>query len=87
MLLGVSYALVKLFQWMANDLMRQLQNNAERIEQIVITLVNNSKKEREQNRELQKENIALNKQLFERVDSFIDVVVKLTGNGLRKKDK
>ena len=87
MLLGMSYALVQLFKWLANDLMRQLQNNADRIEKIVITLIDNSKKEREQNRELHKENIALNKQLFERMDSIVDVLVKLSGNGLRKKDK
>ena len=87
MLLGMSYGMVQLFKWLANDLMRQLQQNAERIEGIVIKLINNSKEERQQNREIAKENVALNKQLFERVDSFIDVVVKLTGNGLRKKDK
>ena len=80
MLLGVSYALVKLFQWLANDLMRQLQNNADRIEKIVIALIDNSKKEREQNRE------HFNS-IFQRLDSIVNVMVKLTGNGLRDRDK
>ena len=77
MLLGVSYALVKLFQWLANDLMRQLQNNADRIEKIVIALIDNSKKEREQNRE------HFNS-IFQKLDAIVNVMVKLTGNGLNK---
>ena len=84
MLLGMSYGMVQLFKWLANDLMRQLQQNAERIEGIVIKLINNSKEERQQNREIAKENVALNKQLFERMDSIVDVLVKLSGNGLKK---
>ena len=87
MLLGMSYGGVQLFKWLSADLLRQIQNNAERIEKIVIALIDNSKKEREQNRELHKENIALNKQLFERMDSIVDVLVKLSGNGLKKRDK
>ena len=77
MLLGMSYALVPLFKWLANDLMRQLQNNADRIEKIVITLIDNSKKEREQNREHFSK-------IFQRLDSLVDVLVKLSGNGLKK---
>ena len=73
MLLGMSYGGIQLFKWLSADLLRQIQQNAERIEKIVIALIDNSKKEREQNRELHKENIALNKQLFERMDSFVDV--------------
>ena len=80
MLLGMTYGMVQLFKWMANDLMRQLQNNADRIEKIVVTLIDNSKKEREQNRE------HFNS-IFQRLDSLVDVLVKLTGNGLRNKDK
>ena len=77
MLLGMSYGMVQLFKWLANDLMRQLQKNADRIEGIVITLINNSKKEREQNRE------HFNS-IFQRLDSLVDVLVKLSGNGLKK---
>tara|TARA_R100000808_G_C2145513_1_gene153355 strand:+ start:408 stop:689 length:282 start_codon:yes stop_codon:yes gene_type:complete len=77
MLLGMSYALVQLFKWMANDLMAQLQRNEERIENIVVKLIDNSKKEREQNRE------HFNS-IFQRLDSLVDVLVKLSGNGLKK---
>ena len=77
MLLGMSYGMVQLFKWLANDLMRQLQKNADRIEGIVITLINNSKKEREQNRE------HFNS-IFQRLDALVDLLVKLSGNGLKK---
>ena len=77
MLLGMSYGMVQLFKWLANDLMRQLQKNADRIEGIVITLINNSKREREQNRE------HFNS-IFQRLDALVDVLVKLSGNGLKK---
>ena len=75
MLLGMTYGMVQLFKWMANDLMRQLQNNADRIEKIVVTLIDNSKKEREQNRE------HFNS-IFQRLDSLVDGLFKLSGNGL-----
>ena len=77
MLLGMSYGMIQLFKWLANDLMRQLQNNADRIETIVVKLIENSKKEREQNRE------HFNS-IFQRLDSLVDVLVKLSGNGLKK---
>ena len=78
MMLGcVSYALVKLFQWMANDLMQQIKAGDQRIENIVIKLIDNSKKEREQNRE------QFNA-ILQRMDAIVDVMVKLTGNGLKK---
>ena len=78
MLFGMSYGMIQLFKWLANDLMRQLQSNADRIENIVVKLIENSKKEREQNRE------HFNS-IFQRLDSLVDVLVKLTGNGLKKK--
>ena len=45
MLLGMSWGGVQLFKWLANDLMRQLQENATRLEGIVIKLIDNSKKQ------------------------------------------
>ena len=50
MLGGVSYAMIKLFQWMANSLMKQISENHTRIEGIIIKLIDNSKAEREQNK-------------------------------------
>ena len=77
MLLGMSWGAVHLFKWLANDLMRQLQDNATRIEAIVIKLIDNSKQEREQHRQ---ESRARDQQMA----TLIDLMVKLTGNGLKK---
>ena len=77
MLVGMSWAGVQLFKWLSESLLSQIQNNAERIEKIVIALIDNSKKEREQNRE------HFNS-IFQRLDSLVDVLVKLSGNGLKK---
>ena len=77
MLLGMSWAGIQIFKWLSESLLTQIQNNAERIEKIVIALIDNSKKEREQNRE------HFNS-IFQRLDSLVDVLVKLTGNGLKK---
>ena len=77
MLVGMSRAGVQLYKWLSESLLSQIQNNAERIEKIVIALIDNSKKEREQNRE------HFNS-IFQRLDSLVDVLVKLSGNGLKK---
>lgn len=50
MLGGVSYAMVQLFKWMANDLMKQISDNHSRIEAIIIKLIDNSKQERTDNK-------------------------------------
>ena len=50
MLGGVSYAMIKLFQWMANSLMKQISENHSRIEGIIIKLIDNSKQRDEQNK-------------------------------------
>ena len=78
MLLVAIYGIVKLFNWLANDLMVQIKNNEQRIESIVIKLIDNSKAEREQNRQNFNE-------ILTRIDSMVNLMVKLTGNGLKKK--
>ena len=77
MLLGMSYGLMQLFKWMANDLIKQIKDNNQRMESIVIKLIDNSKKERAESREQ-------SKQHYERMTTLIDLMVKLTGNGLKK---
>ena len=51
MLLGMSYGMVQLFKWLANDLMKQIADNHSRIENIIVKLIDNSKEERQQNRQ------------------------------------
>ena len=78
MLGGVSYAMIKLFQWMANNLMKQISENHTRIEGIIIKLIDNSKQEREQNRQNMNE-------ILSRMDQTISIMSKLSGNGLGKR--
>jgi len=77
LLLGAVYGIVKLFNWMANDMMQQIKKNEERIEHIVIRLIDNSKKERENNRQ----NFEA---ILNRMDALVDILVKLSGNGLKR---
>lgn len=70
MLLGMSYGMIQLFKWLANDLMKQIAENHSRIEAIIIKLIDNSKQER-----------ADNKLYFEKVvtmlNSTYDIMAKL----------
>ena len=77
LLLGAVYGIVKMFNWLANDLTAQIKKNEERIENIVIKLIDNSKKERELNRQSMES-------ILNRMDALVDVLVKLSGNGLRR---
>ena len=77
LLIGAVYGIVKLFNWMANDMMAQIKKNEERIEGIVIKLIDNSKKERENNRQ----NFEA---ILNRMDALVDILVKLSGNGLKR---
>ena len=76
-LLGMSWGGVQLFKWLANDLMKQIAENHSRIEGIIIKLIDNSKQEREQNRQNMNE-------ILSRMDQTISIMAKLSGNGLGK---
>ena len=78
MLLGMSWGGLQLFRWLANSLMKQIAENHSRIENIIVKLIDNSKQEREQNRQNMNE-------ILSRMDTTISVMAKLTGNGLGKK--
>ena len=77
LLFGAVYGIVKLFNWMANDMMYQIKQNNERFEGIVIKLIDNSKEERENNRQ----NFEA---ILNRMDALVDILVKLSGNGLKR---
>ena len=78
MLLGMSWGGLQLFKWLANNLMKQIAENHTRIESIIVKLIENSKQEREQNRQNMNE-------ILSRMDQTISIMAKLTGNGLGKK--
>ena len=78
MLIGMSWGGLQLFKWLANNLMKQIAENHTRIESIIVKLIDNSKQEREQNRQNMNE-------ILSRMDQTISIMAKLTGNGLGKK--
>jgi hypothetical protein len=77
MLLGMSWGGLQLFKWLANNLMKQIAENHTRIESIIVKLIDNSKQEREQNRQNMNE-------ILSRMDQTISIMAKLSGNGLIK---
>ena len=76
MLGGVSYAMIRLFQWMANNLMKQISENHSRIESIIIKLIDNSKSEREENKLYFEKMVTI-------LDSTYSMMAKLYKNGKR----
>ena len=84
MLLGMCYFGVQLFKWLANDLMRQLQDNAARIESIVIKLIDNNKKQSADSKEMINIFLEDAKTRDKSQTTLIDLMVKLSGNGLGK---
>ena len=82
-LAGIAYGISKVWVWLSESLIKEIRDSSTRIEAIVITLINNSKKEREQNREHMKE-------ILTKFENTLNVIGKLSGNGIShlfKKDK
>ena len=78
MLLGVSYALVKLFQWMANTMMKQITLNQERTESINIKLIDVINGLKMEVKELKVEIAKFGSEQ----KTTNDIMTKLSGNGL-----
>ena len=76
MLIGVSWGMVKLFQFQANTLMKQIAENHSRIESIIIKLIDASKAEREQNKLYFEKMVTI-------LDSTYSMMAKLYKNGKR----
>ena len=80
MLGGVSYAMVKLFQWMANTMMKQITLNQERTESINIKLIDVINGLKMEVKELK---VEIGKFSSEQKTTN-DLMTKLSGNGLKK---
>ena len=81
MLGGVSYALMKLFQWMADTMMKQITTNQERTESINIKLIDVINQLKIEIKELKVE-IGQNRSEQKTTN---DLMVKLSGNGPNKR--
>ena len=84
MLFGAVYGIVKLFNWMANDMMYQIKQNNERFEGIVIKLIDSNRKQAEAVKERDAGDQVKHEAILNQLTALVDVMVKLTGNGLRK---
>ena len=81
MLGGVSYALMKLFQWMADTMMKQITTNQERTESINIKLIDVINQLKIEIKELK---VEIGQSRSEQKTTN-DLMVKLSGNGLNKR--
>ena len=84
LLFGAVYGIVKLFNWMANDMMYQVKQNNERFEGIVIKLIDSNRKQTEATMKVLEISNQQQEAIRNEIASLVDVMVKLTGNGLRK---
>ena len=80
MLIGVSWGMVKLFQWMAHTMMKQIALNQERTEQINIKLIDAINKLKLEVKELK---VSISKFSGEQKTTN-NLMSSLTGNGLKK---
>ena len=80
MLIGVSWGMVKLFQWMAHTMMKQIALNQERTESINIKLIDAINQLKTEIKELK---VKLEGNTVGQ-ETIIDVISKLSGNGLKQ---
>ena len=84
MLGAVLWGIVKMFNWMANDMMPQIKRNEERIEQIVIKLIDSNRKQSEQVTKDREKSNQQHEAILNQISALVDVMVKLSGNGLKR---
>ena len=84
MLGAVLWGIVKMFNWMANDMMTQIKRNEERIEQIVIKLIDSNRKQSEQVTKDREKSNQQHEAILNQISALVDVMVKLSGNGLKR---
>ena len=84
LLLGAVYGIVKLFNWMANDMMYQIKQNNERFEGIVIKLIDSNRKQTEATMKALDMSIQQQEAIRNEIASIVDVMVKMSGNGLKR---
>tara|TARA_Y100000034_G_C6745407_1_gene331046 strand:- start:135 stop:455 length:321 start_codon:yes stop_codon:yes gene_type:complete len=84
LLLGAVWGIVKLFNWMANDMMQQIKLNEQRIENIVIKLIDSNKKQMATSIE---ERVISNQQheaILNQLTALTDVFVKVLDSMIDK---
>ena len=84
LLLGAVWGIVKSFNWMANDMMYQIKQNNERFEGIVIKLIDSNRKQTEAAMKTAEISNQQQEAIKNEIANLVDVMVKLSGNGLKR---
>ena len=82
----LGYAALFLMKFITGKLIQRLDEQYGRLEGIVIKLIDSNNKEKQEATKLGMQQTAQFSELLGRFDTFITVVQKLTGNGLKKKE-
>ena len=83
----LGYGCLYLMKFITGKLMQRLDEQFGRIENIVIKLIDSNNKERQEAAKLGAQQTAQFSELLGRFDTFISVIQKLSGNGLKHKEK
>ena len=82
----LGYAALYLMKFITGKLIQRLDEQYGRLEGIVIKLIDSNNKEKQEATKLGMQQTAQFSELLGRFDTFISVVQKLTGNGLKKRE-
>jgi hypothetical protein len=82
----LGYAALFLMKFITGKLIQRLDEQYGRLEGIVIKLIDSNNKEKQEAIKLGMQQTAQFSELLGRFDTFISVVQKLTGNGLKRKE-
>ena len=83
----LGYACLYLMKFITGHLMQQLNQQFERLENIVVKLIDSNNKERQTTIKQGADQTAQFDNLLGRMDTIITVFQKLSGNGLSKHDR
>ena len=83
----LGYGCLYLMKFITGKLMQRLDEQFTRLEGIVIKLIDSNNKEKQENTKVGMQQTAQFTELLGRFDTFITVVQKLTGNGLKHREK
>jgi len=82
----LGYAALYLMKFITGTLIKRLDEQFNRLENIVVKLIDSNNKERQATLQHSAEQTAQFGNLLGRMDTIITVIQRLTGNGLKKKD-
>ena len=83
----LGYGCLYLMKFITGKLIQRLDEQFGRLEAIVIKLIDSNNKEKQESAKLYMQQASQHVELIGRFDTLISVFQKLSGNGLKKKEK